>query len=169
MDTERNRREDSADDQNGEQDKRESGQPGGGQGRRDEVGPTGVYPLGADNIPPNAEIRMAGSWGGGDYNEAGGSELIYHDGVLLGGLTAGPDGEPTIDIHDGNPPPDTRGESESSDGNESGGPDVVDRNELLLRGLLAGAEGEPTVDSRGGGDRAPDTRRKPKQDKRAQS
>ncbi len=43
---------------------------------------------------------MAGSWGGGDYNESGGSELVYRDGQLLGGLTAGPSGEPTIDIHD---------------------------------------------------------------------
>ena len=42
---------------------------------------------------------MAGSWGGGDYNESGGSELVYRDGQLLGGLTAGPDGEPTEDTH----------------------------------------------------------------------
>jgi hypothetical protein len=79
--------------------KRESGEPGGGQGRRDEVGLSGVYPRDADNIPGDAEVRMAGSWGGGDYDESGGSELIYRDGQLLGGLTAGPDGEPTIDIH----------------------------------------------------------------------
>jgi hypothetical protein len=44
---------------------------------------------------------MAGSWGGGDYDESGGSNLVYRDGQLLGGLTAGPDGEPTIDIHGG--------------------------------------------------------------------
>ena len=80
-------------------DRRESGEPGGGQGRRDAVGGSGVYPRDADNIPGDAEVRMAGSWGGGDYNESGGSELIYRDGQLLGGLTAGPDGEPTIDIH----------------------------------------------------------------------
>lgn len=79
--------------------KRESGEPGGGQGRVDEVGRSGVYPRDADNIPGDAEVRMAGSWGGGDYNESGGSELVYRDGQLLGGLTAGPDGEPTIDIH----------------------------------------------------------------------
>ena len=79
--------------------KRESGEPGGGQGRVDSVGLSGVYPRDADNVPGDAEVRMAGSWGGGDYNESGGSELVYRDGVLLGGLTAGPDGEPTIDIH----------------------------------------------------------------------
>jgi hypothetical protein len=79
--------------------KRESGEPGGGQGRRDEVGLSGVYPRDAENIPADAEVRMAGSWGGGDYHESGGSELIYREGQLLGGLTAGPDGEPTIDIH----------------------------------------------------------------------
>ena len=80
-------------------DRRESGAPGGGQGRRDEVGRSGVYPPGAENIPRNAEVRMAGSWGGGDYNESGGSELIFRQGQVLGGLTSGPDGEPTIDIH----------------------------------------------------------------------
>jgi hypothetical protein len=79
--------------------RRESGEPGGGQGRRDEVGRSGVYPRDADNVPGDAEVRMAGSWGGGDYNESGGSELVYREGQLLGGLTAGPDGEPTIDIH----------------------------------------------------------------------
>jgi len=42
---------------------------------------------------------MAGSWGGGDYNESGGSELVYREGQVLGGLTSGRDGEPTIDIH----------------------------------------------------------------------
>ena len=110
MEDERNRRESSAGDQSGEQDKRESGQPGGGQGRRDEVGRTGVYPPGADNIPPDAEVRMAGSWGGGDYNEGGGSELTMRDGQLLGGSTAGPSGEPTIDIHGGDRAPDARGE-----------------------------------------------------------
>ena len=78
---------------------RESGQPGGGQGRRDEVGGSGVYPPNADAVPPDAEVRMAGSWGGGDYNESGGSELVYRDGQVLGGLSAGPDGEPTIDTH----------------------------------------------------------------------
>jgi hypothetical protein len=80
-------------------DRRESGQPGGGQGRRDEVGRSGVYAPGADNIPSDAEVRMAGSWGGGDYNESGGSGLVYRDGQVLGGLTAGREGEPAVDTH----------------------------------------------------------------------
>ena len=79
--------------------RRESGEPGGGQGRRDDVGGSGVYPPDAENRPGDAEVRMAGSWGGGDYNESGGSELVYRDGQLLGGLTSGPDGEPTEDTH----------------------------------------------------------------------
>src|SRR5919201_1966092 len=117
MDDEQNRRASSADDQSDEQGKRESGEPGGGQGRRDKVGRSDVYPLGAENIPPDAEIRMAGSWGGGDYNESGGSELVYRDGQLLGGLTAGPDGEPTIDIHGGDTQaPDAQGESKQDEG-----------------------------------------------------
>lgn len=80
-------------------DKRESGEPGGGQGRRDDVGGSGVYPPTADAVPPDAEVRMAGSWGGGDYDESGGSDLVYRDGQLLGGMSAGPDGEPTVDTH----------------------------------------------------------------------
>src|SRR4051794_1385538 len=98
MDNKQNRQESSANDldsqsnpnaQHSAPDKRESGEPGGGQGRRDEVGATGVYPLGAENIPPDVQIRMAGSWGGGDYYESGGSELVYREGMLLGGLSAG--------------------------------------------------------------------------------
>jgi len=87
--------------------RRESGQPGGGAGRRDEVGPTGVYPM-SGGIPPgkHPEVRTPAAWGQGDrgaegYNDSGGSELVWRDGQLLGGLTSGPGGEPTIDIHGG--------------------------------------------------------------------
>jgi hypothetical protein len=87
--------------------RRESGRPGGGAGRRDEVGPTGVYPM-SGGIPEghHLEVRTPASWGQGKrgaegYNDAGGSELYMHEGQLLGGLTAGPGGEPTIDIHGG--------------------------------------------------------------------
>jgi len=95
-------------------DVRESGQPGGGAGRRDEVGPTGVYPM-SGGIPPgkHLEIRTPAAWGQGErgaegYYDAGGSELVMRDGQLLGGLTAGPGGEPTIDIHGGDLPPEAR-------------------------------------------------------------
>lgn len=85
--------------------KRESGNPGGGQGRRDDVGRTGVYPQSAAERPGrDAPVRTERSWGQGKrgaagYEDAGGSELSMRDGELLGGLTAGPSGEPTIDIH----------------------------------------------------------------------
>ena len=82
----------------------ESGVPGGGAGRRDEVGPTGVYPM-SGGIPAgkHLEIRTPAAWGQGDrgaegYNDSGGSELVMRDGQLLGGLTSGPGGNPTIDI-----------------------------------------------------------------------
>jgi hypothetical protein len=66
----------------------------------------------------NAELRPMASWGQGErgaagYEDAGGSELVMRDGQLLGGLTAGPNGEPTIDIHGGDRPdsaPDERGD-----------------------------------------------------------
>ena len=52
--------------------RRESGLPGGGQGRRDEVGPTGVFPMSA-GIPEgkHLEIRTPASWGQGDRGAAG--------------------------------------------------------------------------------------------------
>jgi len=91
--------------------RRESGEPGGGAGRRDVVEPSGVYPM-SGGIPPNKhlEIRTPASWGQGErgaegYNDSGGSELVMRDGQLLGGLTSGPSGEPTIDIHGGDRPP----------------------------------------------------------------
>jgi hypothetical protein len=85
--------------------KRESGEPGGGAGRRDEIGQSGVYPLSAERPPGEREIRMAGEWGVGNTPVPeelmeGGSELVMRDGVLLGGLTAGPTGAPTINIHE---------------------------------------------------------------------
>jgi hypothetical protein len=93
-----------------EADIRESGQPGGGTGRRDVLDvPSGVHPMSAGaDASRNAEIRTQASWGQGErgaegYNDAGGSELILRDGTLLGGLTAGPSGEPTIDIHQKSP------------------------------------------------------------------
>src|SRR6185437_12886463 len=83
----------------------DSGKPGGGAGRRDEVGPSGVYPM-SGGIPQgkHPELRTPAAWGQGDrgaagYDDAGGSELVMRDGQLLGGTTAGPNGEPTIDIH----------------------------------------------------------------------
>jgi len=93
---------------------RESGQPGGGAGRRDEVGPTGVYPM-SGGLPPgkHPEIRTPAAWGQGErgaegYNDSGGSELVMRDGQLLGGTTSGPGGEPTIDIHGGDDPRDAK-------------------------------------------------------------
>jgi len=94
--------------------RRESGEPGGGAGRRDEVGPTGVYPM-SGGIPggKHLEIRTPAAWGQGErgaegYYDSGGSELVMRDGQLLGGLTSGPGGEPTIDIHGGDLPPSAR-------------------------------------------------------------
>ena len=93
---------------------RESGRPGGGAGRRDEVGPTGVYPM-SGGIPggKHLEIRTPAAWGQGErgaagYYDSGGSELVMRDGQLLGGLTSGPGGAPTIDIHGGDIPPSAR-------------------------------------------------------------
>jgi hypothetical protein len=106
-------------------DARESGEPGGGQGRRDEVGPTGVYPM-SGGLPEgkHLEIRTPASWGQGDrgaagYDDSGGSELTWRDGQLLGGLTSGPNGEPTIDIHGRDRPPADAHKDDAADAPES--------------------------------------------------
>lgn len=88
---------------------RESGAPGGGQGRRDEVGGSGVYSRSSDNIPGDAVIRTPWQWGQGErgadgYEDSGGSELIWRNGQLLGGLTSDASGRPTIDTHGGDRP-----------------------------------------------------------------
>lgn len=60
---------------------KESGRPGGGAGRREEVGGSGVYPVsGPHPDDPNAPIRDQASFGQGDrgakgYADSGGSEL----------------------------------------------------------------------------------------------
>ena len=80
-------------------DKRESGQPGGGAGRKDEVGRSGVYPVSGPHPQGNAEIKGQASWGQGErgaagYEDHGGSELTFEGGELLGGFNIGPGGEP---------------------------------------------------------------------------
>lgn len=59
----------------------ESGEPGGGAGRRDEdVGGSGVYPASGRERPEGAEIRSTGEWGqklGGTVG--GASELNPYD------------------------------------------------------------------------------------------
>ncbi len=58
----------------------DSGAPGGGQGRVDHVGGTGVYPASAGSAPSGARAQGMASWGQGErgasgYGESGGSEL----------------------------------------------------------------------------------------------
>ena len=91
--------------------RRDSGEPGRGAGPSDVPGETGVYPLSAGIAPKqNAEIRTEAKWGQGDrgakaMKDQEGAELVMRNGELLGGLTSGPSGEPTIDIHGRDRPP----------------------------------------------------------------
>ena len=60
--------------------KRESGLPGGGAGRKDQVGGSGVYPMSGPHPPGNAPLVWPGGWGqgargGAGYEDAGESEL----------------------------------------------------------------------------------------------
>ncbi len=65
----------------------ESGLPGGGRGRRDEVGGSGVYPASAGNAPPDAVPRTQAEWGQGDrgaagYEDSGSSGIFYYPAQL---------------------------------------------------------------------------------------
>jgi hypothetical protein len=54
------------------QDIRECGHPGGGQGRKDEVGRSGVQPVSIAHVPrPDAVIRGMAEWGQGERGAAG--------------------------------------------------------------------------------------------------
>lgn len=59
----------------------ERGMPGGGVGRRETPGHTGVYPMSeAEDASPDAPLQGEMSWGQGDrgaegYNDSGDSEL----------------------------------------------------------------------------------------------
>ena len=93
--------------------RRDSGSPGGGAGRRDEVGPTGVYPM-SGGLPrgKHPEIRTPASWGQGErgaagYEDSGRSGLVWKDGQLLGGLSADSSSEPTGDTPLGARTPDS--------------------------------------------------------------
>jgi hypothetical protein len=82
-----------------EESRRESGVPGGGKGRKDEVGRSGVYPMSGPHPAGDVEIKQQASWGQGErgaagYEDHGGSELTWEGGQLLGGLNTGPGGEP---------------------------------------------------------------------------
>lgn len=62
--------------------RREGGQPGGGQGRRDEVGGSGVYPASGPHPPGEAEVQGMASWGQGErgaagYADHGDSEVVH--------------------------------------------------------------------------------------------
>jgi hypothetical protein len=72
--------------------RRESGNPGGGAGRIDVPGRTGVYPVSGPEWPSGpAEFRGMASWGQGErgaagYEDHGESELyLTPEGILLGG------------------------------------------------------------------------------------
>ena len=70
---------------------RESGQPGGGQGRKDDVGRSAVYPMSGPHASGPVETRTAGAWGQGERGapgseDHGSSELTYERGQLLEAL-----------------------------------------------------------------------------------
>ncbi len=93
--------------------RRESGVPGGGRGRKDVVGQSGVYPASGPYPSGPAEIRTPAEFVHGQTDAEGrpvegGSELIYFEGkTLLGGATPPPSGPPATEAPA--PPRKTRG------------------------------------------------------------
>lgn len=83
-----------------EESRRESGLPGGGRGRKDVVGQTGVYPASGPFPSGPAELRTPAEFVHGQTDAEGrpvegGSEVIYFQGqTLLGGMTP-PSSAPT--------------------------------------------------------------------------
>ncbi len=80
---------------------RETGQPGGGQGRIDVVGHSGVYPGSGPYPEGDVPVRTPAEFVHGQRDEdgrevEGGSELVYlkEEGILLGGWTPPPSGPP---------------------------------------------------------------------------
>jgi hypothetical protein len=85
----------------GPTERRESGQPGGGQGRTDEVGPTGDYPGSGPYPEGPAEVRTPGDFVRGQVDEEGrpvegGSEITFiAPDTVIGGATPPPGGAPS--------------------------------------------------------------------------
>ncbi len=76
---------------------RESGLPGGGKGRRDEVGRSGVYPVSEiEEAPDDAVIRGQMEWGQGERGAAGyedhgdSEETAFWEEVEKGGVRTEP-------------------------------------------------------------------------------
>ena len=73
-----------------DEERRESGMPGGGAGRRDEPGRSGVYPASsAEGATGDAPIRGESEWGQGErgaagYEDSGSSELNFETERQLG-------------------------------------------------------------------------------------
>jgi hypothetical protein len=83
-----------------EESKRDSGMPGGGQGRKDETGKSGVYPVSSmAGAGGSAQIRGETSWGQGErgaagYADAGSSEPTTVEGQeAVGSGISEPGGE----------------------------------------------------------------------------
>lgn len=74
--------------------------PGGGQGRKDKIEKSGVYPVSAmEDASSDSMVHGEASWGQGErgaagYEDSGGSELIYLGDELgvIGGATEGESG-----------------------------------------------------------------------------
>jgi hypothetical protein len=96
--------------------KRESGEPGGGAGRRDEVGGSGVYPASAGHAPADAEVRTQAAWGQGERGPAGSedsgsSEPFFYEAELRAAEAAEEVRLKADDADESGPPPERQRDS----------------------------------------------------------
>jgi len=72
---------------NGSRKRRDPGTPGGGAGRKDEAGGSGVYPASAESAPEDSILRGQAEWGQGErgaagYEDSGASEIFFTEEEL---------------------------------------------------------------------------------------
>ena len=97
MESDQNRPSDMTDDER----KNQSGMPGGGVGRREDPGHTGVYPVSSmDGADEQAQVTGEEAWGQGargaaGYQDSGGSELFgFGSSQDQGGAPEGQENQP---------------------------------------------------------------------------
>lgn len=71
----------------GSRKRRDPGTPGGGTGRKDEAGGSGVYPASAGEAPEDSVLRGQAEWGQGErgaagYEDSGTSEISFTEEEL---------------------------------------------------------------------------------------
>lgn len=71
----------------------ESGRPGGGKGRREDVRGSGVYPASGGEAPADAEVRTMAEWGQGERGPEGAEDAGQSEELSFPELAEGAETE----------------------------------------------------------------------------